>query len=186
MIRARAAAAIATGTLAIASCSSRGDVPPDAAPKAAVGPLPEGVVARVGPSVIHSESVGRIAALQHVDVQAARDVAVRDALFAGGAESRHLDVSADVRSVLARRLLRSIRAEVERAPLSADELTAAAASREHRVGVPQALIAPELLEADIFNTRAHEAIAQLLAQRQPQIERAADADALLALVHVER
>jgi hypothetical protein len=186
MIRARAAAAIVTAALAIASCSSRGDVPPEAAPKAAVGPLPEGIVARVGPSVIHGESVGRIAALQHVDVQAARDLAVRDALFAGGAEARHLDVTADVRSVLARRFLRSIRAEVERTPPSAEELTEAAAAREQRLGIPRALIAPELLEADIFNTRAHAAIAQLLAQRQPQIERAADADALLALVHVER
>ena len=66
------------------------------------------------------------------------------------------------------------------------ELTGAAESREQRTGVPQALIAPDLLEADIWNARAHAAIAQLLAQQQPHTERAADADALLALVRVER
>ena len=186
MISARAAAAMFTVALATGSCSSREDAPPDSAPKAAVGPLPAGVIARVGPTTIHSESVGRIAALQHLDVQTARDLAVRDALFAGGAEARHLDVAADVRSLLARRLLRSIRAEAERAPISADELTEAAEHREQRTQVPRALIAPELIEADIFNARAHAEVAQLLAQSQPQTARTADADALLALVHVER
>ena len=186
MIRARAAAASALAALAIVGCGSRGDAPLDAAPKAAVGPLPEGVVARVGPRTILGESVGRIAALQHLDVQAARDLAVRDALFAGGAEARHLDVSADVRSVLARRYLRAIRAEAESTPLSAAELTEAAEAREQRTHVPGSLIAPELLEADIWNARAHAAVAKLLAQQQPGTERAADTDALLALVHVER
>ncbi len=186
MIRARAAAAIVTAALTIVACASHGDAPPDAAPKAAVGPLPEGIVARVGPHAIRGESVGRIAALQHIDIQAARDLAVRDALFAGGAEARHLDVRADVRSALARGYLRAIRIEAERAPISADELTGAAESREQRTHVPRSLIAPELLEADIVNARAHAAVAQLLAQQQPLTERAADADALLALVRVER
>jgi hypothetical protein len=186
MIRARAAAAIVTAAIAAAACGSRGDAPPDVAPAAAVGPLPDGVVARVGSSAIHGESVGRIAALQHLDVQAARDLAVRDALFAGGARARGLDVTADVRGVLARRLLRSIRAEAERAPITADELTEAAERREQRTRVPAALIAPELLEDDIWNTRAHAVVAQLLAQNQAQAARTADADALLALVHVER
>ena len=186
MIRSRAAAAFVTVALATSGCGSRGDAPHDTAPKAAVGPLPEGVVARVGPTTIHSESVGRIAALQHLDVQAARDIAVRDALFAGGAEARHLDVAADVRSALARRLLRSIRDEAERAPISAAELTEAAERREQRTQVPQSLIAPELLEADIVNARAHAAVAQLLAQGQPRTAHTDDADALLALVHIER
>jgi hypothetical protein len=186
MSRARAAAAIITAAIATGACGSRGDSPLDDAPKAAVGPLPEGIVARVGASAIHSQSVGRIAALQHLDAQAARDLAVRDALFASGAAARGLDVSADVRSVLARRLLESIRAEAERTPLTADELTAAAERREQRGNVPRALVAPELLEADIWNARANAAIGAFLAQNQPRTERAANADTLLALVRVER
>ena len=188
MIRARAAAAIVTIAIAIATgaCGSRGDPPPDVAPGAAVGPLPEGIVARVGPSAIHSGSVGRIAALQHLDVQAARDLAVRDALFASGAEARGLDVRANVRSVLARRLLESIRADVEKAPLTADELAEAAERREQRSGIPRALVAPELLEADIWNARANAAVAALLARNQARAERVANADTLLTLVHVER
>ena len=106
------AAAILLAAITTSSCGSNGSTPTDVAPPAAVGPLPDGVVARVGPSVLHSESIGRIAALQRVDVRAARDLAVRDALFARGAEARGLDVEAEVRGVLARRLLRSIRAAV--------------------------------------------------------------------------
>jgi hypothetical protein len=184
--RARAAAAILAAAIASAACSSSGDAPLDAAPKAAVAALPEGVVARVGASAIHGVSVGRIAALQHVDPQAARDLAVRDALFASGAEARGLDVAADVRSVLARRLLESIRAEAERVPLTPEELTAAAERREQRGNVPRALVAPELLEADIWNARANAAIGAFLSQNQARTERAANADTLLALVHVER
>lgn len=190
MIRARAAAAILAVAVAIAiatgACGSRGEAPPDAAPKAAVAALPEGIVARVGASAIHGTSVGRIAALQHLDAPAARDLAVRDALFASGAEARGLDVTADVRSVLARRLLESIRAEAERAPLTADELTEAAERREQRGNIPRALVAPELIEADIWNARAHAAVAALLTQNQARAERAANADTLLALVHVEK
>ena len=188
MIRARAAAATLTAAIALASaaCGSSDNAPLDAAPKAAVAALPEGVVARVGASPIHGSSVGRIAALQHVDPRAARDLAVRDALFASGAEARGLDVAADVRSVLARRLLESIRADAERAPLTADELTEAAERREQRGNVPRALVAPELLEADIWSARAHAAVAALLTQNQAGAERSANADTLLALVHVER
>jgi hypothetical protein len=186
MMRARAAAAILTAAIATGACGSRGDAPTDVAPKATAGPLPGGIVARVGPSTIHAESVGRIAALQRVDVRAARDLAVRDALFADGAEARKLDVTADVRSVLARRLLRSIRAEAEKAPITAAELTEAAERREQRSHLPPAIVAPELLEADIFDARARAAVADLLAPRQAQTERAKDADALLALVAVDR
>jgi hypothetical protein len=188
MSRARAAATILAAAMAIESgaCGSRGDSPPDVAPKAAVAALPEGIVARVGASAIHGTSVGRIAALQHLDAQAARDLAVRDALFASGAQARGLDVTADVRSVLARRVLEAIRAEAEQTPLTADELTEAAERREQRGNVPRALVAPELLEADIWNARAHAAVAALLAQNQARAERAANADTLLALVHVEK
>lgn len=186
MTCARFAAAILTVAITTSACGSRGDAPIDAAPPIASGALPEGIVARVGPSSIRGESVGRIAALQRVDVRAARDLAVRDALFADGASARGLDVAADVRGVLARRLLRSLRAAAEAAPLTADELTAAAERREQRGGIPAAVVAPELLVDDIFNARAHAAAAEILAAKQAQTERAKDADALLALVRVDQ
>jgi hypothetical protein len=180
-------AAILLAAIATSSCGSSGSTPPDAlAVPAAVGPLPDGVVARVGPSAIHSEAIGRIAALQRVDVRAARDLAVRDALFARGAEARGLDVEADVRSVLARRLLRSIRAEAEQIPLTPTELTEAAEGREQYSHIPKSIVAPELLEADIYDMRSREAVSALLAAKQPQSERAKDADALLALVRIDR
>jgi hypothetical protein len=186
MIRPRAAVILVTAALAIGACGSPGDAPPDVGPKAAVGPLPEGIVARVGTSAIHGDSVARIAALQHVDVQAARDLAVRDALFADGAAARGLDVAADVRSVLARRLLHAIRADVEKVPITPAELTDAAEQREQRTKIPRSIVAPELLEDDIWNARAHAVVAQLLSQNQARTERSGDVDALLALVHVER
>jgi hypothetical protein len=183
----RAAAAILVIATATSSCGSRGDAPlAGVAPPAAIGPLPEGVVARVGPSAIHGESIGRIAALQRVDVRAARDLAVRDALLAGGAEARGLDVAADVRGVLARRLLRVIRAEVEQIPLTPEELTEAAEAREQYSHIPRSLLAPELNEADIYDARSRAAVSALLAAPQAASSRAQDLDALLALVRIDR
>jgi hypothetical protein len=183
----RTTAAILLAALATTSCGSSGGAPTDlAAPTAVVGPLPDGVVARVGPSAIHSESVGRIAALQRVDVRAARDLAVRDALFARDAEARGLDVAADVRGVLARRLLRSIRADVERIPLAPTELTEAAEGREQHSHIPRSIVSPELLEADIYDMRSREAVGEILTAKQAQSERAKDADALLALVRIDQ
>jgi hypothetical protein len=182
----RPAAAILLAAIVTSSCGSGEGASTDVAPPAAVGPLPEGVVARVGPSAIHSESIGRIAALQRVDVRAARDLAVRDALLAHGAEARGLDVEADVRGVLARRLLRSIRAEVEQIPLTPTELTEAAEGREQHSHIPKSIVAPELLEADIHDMRSREAVGEILTAKQAQSERAKDADALLALVRIDR
>jgi hypothetical protein len=187
MSSARAAAAILVLSVATLSCGSRGDAPSNAAAiPAAIGPLPEGVVARVGASAIHAESVGRIAALQRVDVRAARDLAVRDALFADGAAARGLDVAADVRGVLARRLLRAIRAEVEQIPLTAAELTEAAEAREQYSHVPPSLLAPEINEADVYDARSREALKVFLAAKQAESSRSPDVDALLALVQIDR
>ncbi len=188
MKRARIAAAILTAAMALAACGSRGDASTNAVPPIASGPLPEGIVARVGvgAGAIRGESVARIAAIQRVDVRTAREFAVRDALFAAGAAVGGLDVAADVRGVLARRLLRSLRAEAERLPISADELAEAASRREQRGHIPATIVAPELLESDVFNARAQAAMGEILAERQAQTERAKDADALLALVPVER
>jgi len=186
MKRARIAAAILTAAMAPSACGSRGDAPTNAAPPIASGPLPDGIVARVGADAIHGESVARIAAIQRVDARAARELAVCDALFAAGAAAGGLDVEADVRGVLARRLLRSLRTEAERTPITADELTEAAERREQRSQIPATIVAPELLESDVFNARAQAAMGEILAARQARAERAKDADALLALVPVER
>ena len=186
MKRARIAAAILTAAMAPPACGSRGDATTNAPPPIASGPLPEGIVARVGSGASHGESIARIAAIQRVDVRAAREIAVRDALFAAGAAAGELDVAADVRGVLARRLLRSLRAEAERLPITANELAEAAERREQRGHIPATIVAPELLESDIFNARAQAAMGEILAARQAQTERAKDADALLALVPVER
>ena len=183
----RATAAILLVATATSSCGSSGDAPTNVvAPPAVFGPLPDGVVARVGASAIHRESIGRIAALQRVDVRAARDLAVRDALFARGAEARGLDVAADVRGVLARRLLRSIRADVEQIPLTPTELTEAAEGREQYSHIPRSIVSPELLEADIHDMRSREAVSEIIAAKQAQSERAKDADALLALVRIDQ
>lgn len=186
MKRACIAAAILLATPALSACGSRGDATTSAAPPITSGPLPEGVVARVGADVVRGDSVARIAAIQRVDAHAARDLAVRDALLAAGASQGGLDVAANVRGVLARRLLRSLRAEAERAPITAAELTAAADRREQRGNVPASIVAPELLESDVFNLRAQAAMGEILAARPAQTERAKDADALLALVVVDR
>jgi hypothetical protein len=184
--RTRVAAAILTAVMAPSACGSRGDATTQAAPPIASGPLPDGIVARVGADSIRGESVARIAALQHVDVRSARERAVRDALFAAAATADGIDVEASVRGVLARRLLRSLRAEAEKTPITADELTAAAERREQRGNIPATIVAPELLEADIFNARAQAAMGEILAARQARAERVKDADALLALVPIER
>jgi hypothetical protein len=47
-------------------------------------------------------------------------------------------------------------------------------------------VAPELLEADIYDMRSREAVGELLAAKQAQSERAKDADALLALVRIDQ
>jgi hypothetical protein len=107
--------------------------PAESAPTPVSRGLSAGLVARVGERAIRAEAVGRIATAQQLTPAAARDLAIRDALFAEGAAERGLDRSLDTlmatRAVLARRLLRQIRAEAERAPIADDELARAVERR---------------------------------------------------------
>jgi peptidyl-prolyl cis-trans isomerase C len=78
----------------------------------AEGPLPPGVLARVGDQDIREESVQRIAAAQGVDAREARKRAIIDALFALERRSdpeSAAEVTSSERSVLARVLLERIR-----------------------------------------------------------------------------
>jgi hypothetical protein len=188
---ARPAACLAIATLAVTAlaggCSSPSSEPGGSAPPPVQqGPLPAGIVARAGNRAISAESVGRIAAAQKIDVAAARDRAVSDALLAGGAEARGLDRGVDVRlsidGVLSRRLVRALRAEAERTPPTVAELTEAAEQLEQRAGIPSHLVADELLAEAVINERTRAAVEQVLAPGRASAERSRDADALLALV----
>ncbi len=105
------------------------------------GPLPPGVVARVGGQPVTADEVGRIAGAQRVDAAQARDIAVRDALFAREATARGLSESPDARlswdGELARRVLRRVLAEARATPPTAPELEAAAARRWLEVDRPE-------------------------------------------------
>lgn len=107
----------------------------------ASGPLPPGVVARVGGLRITAAEVSRIALAQGVGAAAARDAAVRDTLLARGAEASGLADSSEAQlawqSELARRLLRRMLAEARATPLTEAELRDAAARRWLEIDRPE-------------------------------------------------
>jgi peptidyl-prolyl cis-trans isomerase C len=114
--------ALALVVLASSACDSGSPPPP---PRVAT--MDEGVAARVGALHITVSSVARVAAAQRVAPAAARDLLVRDALFAAGAIDKGLDrepaTALAMDAVLARGLLRSLLAEAEQAgPVTDDEL----------------------------------------------------------------
>jgi hypothetical protein len=117
------------------------DAPADSVSAPASRGLAAGEVARVGDRAIGAEFVGRIAAVQQIPLTAACDLAIRDALFAYGAEARGLDRSLDVglstRALLARRLLHKLRAEAEQAPISDEDFTRAGELRWLDVDRPE-------------------------------------------------
>jgi hypothetical protein len=89
--------------------------------------LESGVVARVGGEAIVGEEVARIAAAQGVSVAAARELAIRDALFAAEAKAEGMDAERNtqlmINAALARRLLRKILDDADRAgPVTDEEL----------------------------------------------------------------
>jgi peptidyl-prolyl cis-trans isomerase C len=94
------------------------------------GALPPGVVARVAPLSVTAEQVTRVAARRGLDPRAARDAALRDALFARGALDRGLDQAPETQrrtsAELARRTLHRLLDEARRTPPTEDELRAAA------------------------------------------------------------
>lgn len=119
-IRARATAAFVLGASALLAAGCR----TGHAPRVERGPLPAGVAARAGDEEVRSESVARIAAAQRIPLDAARDRAIVDALFAAYARAdpaRADRVSAAERSVLARVVLERTRDEARTKGPATDE-----------------------------------------------------------------
>lgn len=109
--------------LALASCEA--PAPPAPAPVTTAGPLASAEVARVGAVSIGADQVARIAAAQRVAPAEARDLAVRDALFASEARARGLDASSEVdqqaRALLARVLIQDVMTAAEEKGAVTDE-----------------------------------------------------------------
>jgi hypothetical protein len=105
------------------------------------GPLPAGVVARVGDQDITVAEVARIAAAQHVSATEARDVAVRDRLLARGAEAQGLAGSRATAPILdgelARRLLQRELADARATPPTEAELAEATERRWLEIDRPE-------------------------------------------------
>jgi peptidyl-prolyl cis-trans isomerase C len=123
----------------IAACSS-GDAPSGGA-AAPSGPLASSVAARVGSLEILAETVARIAAVQSIEPARARDLAIRDALFASEAiasgTSDDLPMRAAIRGAHARTLLRDIYATAVRAgPVTDAELREATERRWYELDRP--------------------------------------------------
>jgi len=89
-----------------------------------MGELESGVVARVGTERIFADEVARIAVAQDVDVSKARELAIRDALFAAQAKADGMDAKTEmqlvVNAALARRMLRKMLDDAERAGPTTD------------------------------------------------------------------
>lgn len=116
----------------IAACPS--GAPPSGGGSAPSGALGPSIAARVGALEIPIETVARIAAAQAVEPARARDLAVRDALFASEAESRgisdDLSMRAAIRGSHARALLHDFYAAALRAgPVTDAELREATERR---------------------------------------------------------
>ncbi len=92
-----------------------------------MGNVEAGVVARVGAERIFGDEIARIAAAQSVDVSKARELAIRDALYASQARADGMDADVGtqlvVNAALARRMLRRVLEDADRAgPVTDDEL----------------------------------------------------------------
>jgi hypothetical protein len=97
-------------------------------PTPASGTLPPGIAARVGGDLIETATIGRIANARGLDRSHARDLAIKDALFAAAARAnpdRAEDVSVAERAVLGRILLESFRSRSESAGPPTDAEVAA-------------------------------------------------------------
>jgi hypothetical protein len=94
------------------SCSA------ESRPTPASGTLPPGIAARVGGDLIETATIARIANARGVDGSHARDLAIKDALFAAAARTnpdRAADVSVAERAILGRTLLETLRRRSENA-----------------------------------------------------------------------
>lgn len=121
------AALLAACLLLVSSCEAPAPPSPPSPPSPPPsGPL-EGAAARVGGALIGNEQVARIASAQRISPAAARDLAIRDALFASEARARGLDADPSVQlaeeALLARVLVQEIAAAAEaRGPVTDAEL----------------------------------------------------------------
>lgn len=97
---------------ALVACGS-GNAPPAPGPVARSGPLPEGVVARVGASEISVDTVARIADAQALPLSSALPLAVRDAVFENEQAARGAAPGLAKNAVLARVMLKTLMAEAE-------------------------------------------------------------------------
>ena len=118
---------IVPGVLLLGGCSSD----PSQQEGGVVANLDQGVAARVGPVEIRADVIAKFAAAQNLSLEEVRDGAVRDALFALGAEKEALDqatmVRPAVRARLARARLAAIEAETAQPPPTDEEVEAATA-----------------------------------------------------------
>ncbi|MEZ4298059.1 MAG: peptidyl-prolyl cis-trans isomerase [Polyangiaceae bacterium] len=117
-------AVLLSACLALVACEAPSSSPPVPPPQ---GPLQPDAAARVGDVVISRDQIARIVAAQRIAPPVARDLAVRDALFAAEARSRGLAGSPDIElaahGVLARALVKEIAAAAEaRGPVTDAEL----------------------------------------------------------------
>jgi hypothetical protein len=136
----RSGAALAV-CLAVASCEA--PAPPAPAPASTAGPMSAAAVVRVGDVSIGADQIARIAAAQKVSPAEARDLAVRDALFASEARARGLDASSDVeqqaRALFARVLMQDIMTAAEaKGPVTDEELDEVTARRWVELDRPDA------------------------------------------------
>lgn len=111
--------------LALASCEAPSPPSPPSSPLT-VKPL-DGAAARVGDALVARDQIARIASAQGISPAAARDLAIRDALFAAEARARGLDADPGVQlgeaALLARALVQDIAAAAEaRGPVTDAEL----------------------------------------------------------------
>ena len=151
---------LATAACALA-CSA------ESRPTPASGALPPGVVARVGADLVQTATVARIASSRGVDRSRARDLAIKDALFAAAVRTdpeRAAEVSVAERAILGRTLLESIRARSESAgpPTDAEigELTA-----EHWIDVDRPASVRTTHAVVLFKTPKDAAPARAAAER---------------------
>jgi len=128
----RPAITLALGLLLGPACEAPSSAPPPPAPPVQAAELGSSVVARVGDVPIRAEQIARIAAAQNIPTSEARDLAVRDALFAAEARARGVDADRQVEltasGILARALVRDISQAAEaQGPVTdaeLDEITA--------------------------------------------------------------
>lgn len=119
--------------IAVLGLSCDGAEPGKSTSSVQEGQLGAGVVVRVGAQEINEASLAYIAKAQGISVSEARELAVRDALFAAEAEARGFAAGSEFRAaqrgVLSRLLLRELYLEAARGQITEQELDEATARR---------------------------------------------------------